>query len=161
MTRNDCLVLSNAVDVGLNNAAKESRVQVAGIIAVSVAGGRDARVDAGSVAVPKIHVDGRHRLASAGVDKLDVEIKGHALLAVDDVAPQQLAVDIIRPLSDLGLQNAGRVVREERGLVVAIGSARGRLVGGVVGGKISLRHGFSQTSLGPSLASHLLATGES
>lgn len=107
MTREDSLVLSHAVDVGLHDAAEERSVQVAGVVRVAITGGGNARVDARRVAVPHVHVDGRDGLASARVDELDVEVERHALLPVGDVAADQLAVDVVRPLGDFGLQDAG------------------------------------------------------
>ena len=47
-----------------------------------------------SVAVPEINVHLRDRLTSAGVNELDVKVKGHAFLALGDVAADELASDI-------------------------------------------------------------------
>lgn len=160
VTRDDGLVLSYAVDVGLHDSAEESGIEVAGVVGVSVAARRDARVDAGGIAVPEVHIDGWDWLASAGVDELDVKIERHAFLAISDVAADQLAVDVVGTLGDFGLQDAGRVVGEEGRFVVAVDDARGRLVGEVVGGEVAAYKRAVDAPLDASLLAHLLTTGK-
>lgn len=48
----------------------------------------------GSIAVPKIHVDLGQRLASIGVEDLDVHVQRDTLLVLDEVLTDQLAGDI-------------------------------------------------------------------
>jgi hypothetical protein len=112
VSRNDRLVLSNTVDISLHDSTQESCVQVGQIVRVAITRSRNTRVDTRGVAVPEIHVDRRNGLASAGVDELDVKVERNALLAVRDVAANQLAIDVVRALSDFRLQNAGRIVLE-------------------------------------------------
>lgn len=44
--------------------------------------------------MPEIQVDIRHRLASVGVDHLDVQVKWHTGLTIDDVLADKFAGDI-------------------------------------------------------------------
>ena len=161
MTWNNGLVLGHSVDISLNDTAKESCVQVGQIIRVAIARSCDAGVDTRGITVPEIHVDRRNRLASAGVDELDVKVERNALLAIRDVAANQLAIDVVGTLSDFRLQNAGRVIRKEQCLIIAIRDARSRLVGEIVGRKVAAHKRAIETALGASLLAHLLATSKS
>jgi hypothetical protein len=158
---NDGLVLSDTVGVGLDDATEESVVEVVQVVGVTVARGRDARIDTSGVAVPEVHVDGGDGLASAGVDELDVKVHGDTLLAIGDVAADKLAVDVVRALGDFRLQDAGRVVREEKGLIITVLDTRGRLVGRVVVRKVTADKRAGKTSLDPGLLSDLVTTRES
>lgn len=160
MARNNGLVLSNTVGVSLHDSAQESGVQVGQIVRVAVARCGDARVDTRGIAVPEVHVDSRHRLASAGIDQLNVKVERNALLVIGDVAADKLAIDVVGALGDLWLQNAGRVVCEQKSLVVAVSYARGRFVGGVVSCKVAADERAVQTSLDSGLLSDRLATSE-
>ena len=120
MSRNDGLVLSNAIDISLHNSTQESGVQVGQIVRVAIARSCDTRVDTRSVTVPEIHIDRRNGLAGASVDELDVKVERDTLLAVRDVAANQLAIDVVGALRDFRLQNAGRVVLEQKSLVIAL-----------------------------------------
>ena len=111
--------------------------------------------------MPEVHVDSRDRLASARVDELDVEVERDALLTVGDIAANQLAIDVVRTLSDLGLQNASGVVREEKCLIVAVRDAGSRLVRGVVGSEVAADQGAGQTSLDTGFLGDFLTTSES
>jgi hypothetical protein len=138
---NDGLVLSDTVGVGLDDATEESVVEVVQVVGV--------------------HVDGGDGLASAGVDELDVKVHGDTLLAIGDVAADKLAVDVVRALGDFRLQDAGRVVREEKGLIITVLDTRGRLVGRVVVRKVTADKRAGKTSLDPGLLSDLVTTRES
>jgi len=73
--------------------------------------------------VPEVHVHCWNGLAGAGVDELDVKVERDTLLAVGDVAADQLAVDVVRALRDFGLQDACRVVLEQQSLIIAVSDA--------------------------------------
>jgi hypothetical protein len=111
--------------------------------------------------VPKVHVDSRDGLARAGVNELNIEVKRNTLLAVGDVATDELAINVVRTLSNFRLKNTGRVISEEKSLIVAVGDARGRLVGVVVGGEVAADERGADATLGASLAGHRLTAGES
>ena len=113
VTGDDGLVLSHAVCVGLNDSAQESVVEVGQIVTVAVAGSCHTAVYACRITVPKVHVDSRDRLASAGANGLNVKVERDTFLAVRDVAPNELAIDVVRALGELGLRSACRVVLEQ------------------------------------------------
>jgi hypothetical protein len=71
--------------------------------------------------VPEVHVDSRDRLASAGAYGLNVKVERDTLLAVRDIAPNELINDVARALGELGLRNAFRVVLEQQSLIVTLG----------------------------------------
>lgn len=48
----------------------------------------------GGVAVPDIHVDVRQRVASVGVDQLDVHVERDTRLRLDDILADHFASDI-------------------------------------------------------------------
>lgn len=123
VSRNDRLVLSDTVDVGLHDSAQECCVQVGQVVRVTIARCCDAGVDTSRIAMPEVHVDRRNRLASAGIDELDVKVERNALLTVRDVAANQLAIDIVGTLGDFRLQNACRIVLEQKSLIVAVRDA--------------------------------------
>lgn len=155
VARDDGLELDHTVDVGLLEAAEEGLVEVGGVVGVAVAGGYDAGVDACGVAVPGVDVNGRDGLAGRGVDELDVEVEGNTGLVLRHVCANQLAVDVVWALSDLWLENAGGIIGEEKGLVVANGDIQGGRMRGVVLGKVAA----NDVALGADLVGHLLATG--
>lgn len=112
VTGEDGLKLGNTILVGLLQATKECVVQIFLVVRVAVAFRLDARVNTldfvsicfrlyvdnmityRRIAVPDIHVDLRNRLASLGVDKLDVEEKRNTLLILRDVRANQFTSDI-------------------------------------------------------------------
>lgn len=161
VTREDGLVLSDAIRVGLYDAAQEGGVHIGEIVRVAIAGCRNARVDTSGIAVPEIHVHSWHGHAGAGVDKLDVEIERHAFLAVGDVAPDQLTVDVIRALGDLRLQDAGCVIREEQGLVVAVRDARSGCVRDIVRCEVAADERAAQASLDLRFVNDFMAASKS
>ena len=156
----DRLVLSDSVGVRLHDSTQERCVQVGQIIRVAVARCRDARVDTRSVAVPEVHVDSRNGLARASVDELDVKVEGNTLLAVRDVAANELAVDVVGALGHLRLQDACRIVLEQKSLIVAVADAGGRLVRDIVSRKVTTDKRAVQTSLDSGLLGDCLATSE-
>jgi hypothetical protein len=160
VTREDGLVLGDTVDVRLHDSAQEGVVQVGEIVTVTVAGGGNTGVYASGIAVPNVHVDSRDRGASAGINELDVEVQRDTRLAISNVATDQLAIDVVRALGDFRLKNAGGVVGEEQGLVLAVGDVGSRLVSVVVGGEVAADQRAADATLGTGLAGHLLATGE-
>jgi hypothetical protein len=113
VARKDGLKLYEARFVGLLQAAKGVVVEIARVSGVAVAICYDAAVNASCVAVPDVHVCGRHRLASRSVDDLYVENQRSALLAITDVTADQLTTDIVRAFGDFWLKDARRVVGEE------------------------------------------------
>lgn len=97
--------------VGELHTAEKGRVEAA------LALGRgDARVHARAVAVPNIGEDLGRGCAGVHVDKLQLEVHGHAGLALGDVGANGLARDIIGPNRGLGDQGA-RVVAPKDGLL--------------------------------------------
>jgi hypothetical protein len=58
------------------------------------------------------------------------------------------------------LENTSRVIDEEQSLIVAVRDTRSRLVGVVVGDKVTADERGVDAALGASLASHVLAAGE-
>lgn len=160
VSRHDRLVLSDAVNVSLHDSTQERCVQVGQIVRVAIARSRDARVDSRGIAVPEVHVDGRDRLASAGVDELDVQIERNTLLAVRNIAADQLAIDVVGALRDFRLQDACRVILEQQSLIVAVSDAGGGLVRDVVSRKVAADERAVQTSLDSSLLGDRLATSE-
>ena len=160
MPGNDRLVLSDSVGVGLHDATQERCVQVGQIIRVAVARCRNARVDAGGIAVPEVHVNSRNRLARTSVDELNVKVERNSLLTIRDIAANQLAVDVVRALGDFRLQDARGIVLEQKSLVIAVADTGGRLVRDIVGRKIAADERAVQPSLDPGLLSDGLATGE-
>lgn len=160
VSRHDRLVLSDAVNVSLHDSTQERCVQVGQIVRVAVARSRDARVDSRGIAVPEVHVDGRDRLASAGVDELDVQIERNTLLAVRNIAADQLAIDVVGALRDFRLQDACRVILEQQSLIVAVSDAGGGLVRDVVSRKVAADERAVQASLDSSLVGDRLATSE-
>lgn len=157
---NDRLVLSDSVGIGLHDSTQECCVQVGQIIRVAIAGSRDAGVDACGIAVPKVHVDSRNGLASASVDELDVKVERNALLAIRNIAANELAIDVVRALGDFRLQDARRIVLEQKSLIIAVRDTRGRLVRDVVSREVAADERAVQTSLDSGLLSNRLATGE-
>ena len=160
VTREDGLVLGDTVDVGLNDTSQKGVVQVSEIVTVAIAVSSHSAVDTCRVAVPKVHVDSRNRLARAGVNKLNIEVKRNTLLAIGDVATDELSIDVVRTLGDFGLKDTSRVVGEEKSLVVAVGIGNGLLVGVVVCGEVAADERGADAALGASLAGHCLAAGE-
>jgi hypothetical protein len=157
---NDGLVLSDTVDIGLDDSAQEGGIQVSKIVRVAVAGCCDARVDTRGVAVPEIHVDGWDGLASAGVDELDVEVERDTFLIFRDVATDQLTIDVVRALGDFRLQDAGRIILEQKSLVVAVRHAGGRFVRDVVSRKVAADKRAVQAPLDSGLLGDRLTAGE-
>lgn len=160
VSRNDGLVLSDSVGISLHDSTQERCVQVGQIIRVAIARCRDARVDACGIAVPEVHVHSWDRLARTSVDELDVKVERNTLLTIRDVAANELAIDIVRALSNLRLQDARRIVLEQKSLVIAVGDAGGRLVRDVVSREVAADERAVQTSLDSGLLSNRLATGE-
>lgn len=110
--------------------------------------------------MPKVHVNSRNRLARASVNELDIEVKRNTLLAIGDVATDELAINVVRTLGDFRLKNTGRVVGEQQSLVITVRDAGSRLVGVVVSGEAAADERGVDATLGASLAGHLLAAGE-
>jgi hypothetical protein len=106
VAREDSLVLGDTVDVGLNDSSQKGVIQVSEIVTVAIAVRSHPAVDTCRVAVPKVHVDSRNRRTRAGVNKLNIEVKRNTLLAIGDVATDELSVHVVRTLGDLGLKNA-------------------------------------------------------
>lgn len=112
MAREDSLELSDTIIVGLLQATKERVVQVGRVVGVTIAAGLNTGVNTlnmlvcgftktckmivtySRVAVPDIHVDFRSRLAGLGVDKLDIEEKGDALLVLCDIRTDHFTSNI-------------------------------------------------------------------
>lgn len=161
VTWNNGLVLSHSVDISLNNAAKESCVQVAVVIRITIARCSYAGVDASGIAMPKIHVHGGDRLARARIHQLDVEVERDTLLILRNIATDEFTIDVVRTLSYFRLQNAGRIIREEQCLIIAIRDARSRLVSEIVGRKVAAHQRAVETALGARLLGHLLAASKS
>ncbi|KAF1789035.1 hypothetical protein GQ600_10142 [Phytophthora cactorum] len=122
----------HAVLVRGRESAQERLVDVGGVGAVAVAAGHDARVHTRGVAVPEVEVQTLHRLARVHVDDLDLRVQVDALLFLADVGAHQLAVDVVRTLCDLGLEDALDVASEELAGVRVDGEAGE--VGFVAGG---------------------------
>ena len=160
MTRENGLVLSNAVDVGLDDPAQESVVEVGEVVTVAVTVGRYTAIDTSRIAMPKVHIDSRNRLARAGVNKLDIEVERNSLLTIGDIATNELSINIVRALSDFRLQNASRVIGEQQSLVVAVRDAGRGLVGMVVSGEVTAGERGADATLGAGLAGHGLAASE-
>lgn len=152
------LELSNTVGIGGLDAAQPGLVDVGLVTAVTVSGGNNARVHTGGVAVPHLEVDVGHRLAGVDIDDLVVQDSVDSLLGLADIPSDVLATDIVRALSDVGGQNAGRVGGEEGRRVVVGGVAKvgGVVVGSQDGVKVPLH---LEAALGASSLSSALATG--
>lgn len=110
--------------------------------------------------MPEVHVDSRNRLARAGINELNIEVKRYTLLTIGDIATDELSIDVVRSLSDFRLKNAGRVIGEEQSLVVAVGDVRGRLVGVVVSREVTADERGADATLGASLVGHFLTASE-
>jgi hypothetical protein len=160
VARENGFVLGDTVDIGFDDSTQESVVQVSEVFRVTVAVRCDTRIDSCCVAVPKVHVDSRDRLARAGVDQLNIKVKRDTLLTIGDVATDKLAIDVVGTLSNLRLEDTGRVVGEKKSLVVTVGDARSRLVGVVVSGEVAVDERGADAALGAGLAGHCLAAGE-
>ncbi|KAF1786391.1 hypothetical protein GQ600_2645 [Phytophthora cactorum] len=132
VAREDGRVGRHAVLVRGRESAQERLVDVGGVGAVAVAAGHDARVHTRGVAVPEVEVQTLHRLARVHVDDLDLRVQVDALLFLADVGAHQLAVDVVRTLCDLGLEDALDVASEELAGVRVDGEAGE--VGFVAGG---------------------------
>lgn len=111
--------LHDAVDVRRLDATREGFIQVAQVIRVAIPACADTRADTSRVAMPEINEHGRDRLARRHVHKLDVQIKGHALLILNHVGANQLPINIVRAHHSFRCQNARRIVAEELHLVVS------------------------------------------
>lgn len=83
-----------AVGVGLLHAAEEGGVDV-GRVTVAVAAGHDARVDAGRVAVPDLHVHVGDGLAGVDVEDLDVQGEIDAGLGLGHVLADVLSGHVL------------------------------------------------------------------
>lgn len=92
----DGLELGDTVGVGLLDTAEPGLVDVGLVGGVTVAGGDDAGVDTGGVAVPHLEVDVGDGLASVNVDDLVVKDDVDTLLLLDDVAADILARDVCK-----------------------------------------------------------------
>lgn len=140
VTRECGVELYDTVLVSLGNAAEEGLVEVGFIAGVAIAAGNDARVNTSRVAVPELEVNLGNRLAGVDVDNLDVKVQRHSLLILGNVAADQLALDPVRALSNLGSEDAGVVASEEGSRVSVDGDA------GEVGGVGSSEDGVHVTS---------------
>lgn len=106
VARKDRVKLHNAIIVSLLQATKSCVVEIAGVAGNAVAICDNPTVHSGCIAVPDIHVDGRHRLASRSVNDLYIKSQRNALLTIGDVPADQLASDIVGALRALWLKNA-------------------------------------------------------
>lgn len=176
VTWDDRLELSNTVDVGLLDTTEEGRIEVASVILVAVARCKDTGVHTSGVAcetirlitivrlgfpltVPCIHVDGWNRLAGRCVDDLDVQEQRNTSLTFGHITANELAVDIVRSLSDLWLQDTAGIVVEELSIIRAQGDSLVRCVGDVVCGEVA-GDKLRQIPLDTSLVSHGLAASD-
>ena len=82
-------------------------------------------------------------------------------MVLPDVSTDQLAIDVVRTLGDLALEDAAGVVGEEGSVVVTKGDA-GDFVGVVVRGKVTAEERLvgGERALGLCLLSELLATSK-
>lgn len=90
----ECRVeLQDTVLIGELDTTEHGIVDVARISRVAVAVGNYTTVHAGTVAVPGFESNPGDRLASCGVDDLDIECQGHARVAISDVLTDIFARD--------------------------------------------------------------------
>lgn len=113
----------------------------------------------GGIAVPHFQVHIWDGLAGVDVDDLVVQDGVDALLLLNDVLANVFAADIVRPLGDVGCQDAARVAAEQRALVrVGRVAQRG---GVVVGGQDAVERALGlEPTLGPRRLHLLLAAGD-
>lgn len=107
VTRDNGVELCNAVVISGLDTTESGGVETA------LTGGRDTRVDAGGIAVPKINVKILNSSAVGDVDELKVEVDGNTTLAISDILADQLAGHKVRSDSDLGDQGAGGTGAED------------------------------------------------
>lgn len=133
VAREHGIELNNSIVIGLLNTAAKGRVQTA------LAGGRNTRVHAGSIAVPSVDQDLGHTRAGGDVDKLDVEVQRHAGLPVGHLTADQLAGNPVGTNSGLGNDDARGVLGEEGSRIGIKSVSRGRLmVDSCPGGQVTL-----------------------
>lgn len=137
VTGEGCVKLHNPALVGLVDTTEEGIVKVGSVRAVTIAAGRDARVDTGGVAVPQLDVDRGNRLAGVDINDLDVEVQRYTFLILGNVLTDQLALDPIGSLSYIWRKDAGVVAGEEDGGIGISGDPS--QVGGVGGAKDSVK----------------------
>ena len=111
------LELSYTVDIGLLNAAEESRFEVGCIVAVSIALSSDATVHSGGVTVPDVHEYSWDRETGGSVNQLDVQVERDTNLVFAYVAADHFAIDVVGALGDFRLEKAGGVIGEQESLV--------------------------------------------
>lgn len=80
------------------------------LITVAIAVGLDTRVDSGSIGLPSVHIQTRHRLAGTDINVLILKMNSNTFLSVNNVTADELARDIVRPKGDFGSQDAGNVL---------------------------------------------------
>jgi hypothetical protein len=93
VTGERCIELQDSILVGELDTTIHSVVDVASIGSVAVAVSNNAAVYASTVAVPGLEGDLLDRLASRGVDDLDIERQGYTRVAVSNILADILARD--------------------------------------------------------------------
>ena len=91
VTGESCVELQDSVLIGELDATEHRVVDVASIGSVAVAVRNNASVHTSAVAVPRLEGNLRDRLASRGVDNLDIERQGHTRVAVSNILTDILA----------------------------------------------------------------------
>ncbi len=91
VTWEDCIKLQDTVLIAELNAAEHGVVDVACIGRVAVAFIDDTAVHTSAVAVPGLKRNLRHRLASVGVDDLNIDYQRYTRVTISDVLTDELA----------------------------------------------------------------------
>src|SRR5438067_2308346 len=114
----DRLELSEAVRVAHLRAPQERLVvglRLAAARTAARAGLAEPGVHAAGVAVPHVDRGVLDRRAPRRVHDRELQVEGRALLALGDVAPDLVEVEVVRPLGHLGSEHARRRRRRRAG----------------------------------------------
>jgi len=100
--------------------------KIGSISLIPVARSHDARVYARSISLPSIDIQPADRLAGADVNVLVFKVDWDALLSIDDIAADELARNIVRPICDLWRQDARDIlITSEQACCVGRGGKAG------------------------------------